>query len=69
MQIRRALYGLKQATRAWHEKLKSTLLKWNFNQSKADNSLFFLVDDGDVLFALVYVDDIIITGNNNKQLQ
>lgn len=60
---------MRQALRAWHEKLENTLLKWNFKQSQTDNSLFFFVNGRDILFALVYVDDIIITGSSNQQLQ
>lgn len=67
--LEKALYRLRQAARALHEKLKNTLLKWNFKQSKANNSLFFLANGRDALFALVYVDYIVITGNDNQQLQ
>lgn len=67
--LKKALYGLRQASRAWNDKLKHTLLQWNFKQSKVDNSQFFLASETDILFALIYVDDIVITGNNSQHLQ
>lgn len=45
------------------------LMEWNIRQSKANNSLFFLAKGTDILFALIYVDDKVITGNNDQQLQ
>lgn len=67
--LEKALYGLRQAPKAWHEKLRRTLLQWKFRRSKADDSLFFLMDERSVLFTLIYVDDIIVIGNNGKQIQ
>ncbi|GJW45176.1 ribonuclease H-like domain-containing protein [Tanacetum coccineum] len=62
--LNKSLYGLKQATKQWNAKLTSALVKCGFVQSKSDYSLF-TKKFGDVfIILLVYVDDIIITGNN-----
>ena len=63
--LRRSLYGLKQAPRAWFEKFRSTLLTFSFTQSQYDSSLFFHKTTTSMVFLLVYVDDIIITGNDS----
>ncbi|XP_031120833.1 uncharacterized protein LOC116024069 [Ipomoea triloba] len=63
--LRRSLYGLKQAPRAWFEKFRNTLLTFSFTQSQYDSSLFFHKTTTGMVFLLVYVDDIIITGNDN----
>ena len=60
--LRRSLYGLKQAPRAWYVKFASTLLNFEFLKSKYDASLFLRTTATRVLFVLVYVDDIVITG-------
>ncbi|GJR28421.1 putative RNA-directed DNA polymerase [Tanacetum coccineum] len=64
----KSLYGLKQAPRKWNEKLTSVLLENEFTQSKSDFSLFTKSKNGIVIVLLVYVDDIVITGNNSDEI-
>lgn len=68
-QLNKALYGLKQTPRAWFNKLKSTLLKWGFKNSQADTSFFFLVIEAIKIFIIIYVDDIIMTGNKPERMR
>ncbi|GJW88262.1 ribonuclease H-like domain-containing protein, partial [Tanacetum coccineum] len=65
----KSLYGLKQAPRKWNEKLVSVLLENDFLQSKNDFSLFTKNKNGIFIALLVYVDDIVITGNNNEEIK
>lgn len=67
--LEKALYGLKQAPRAWFDRLRCTLLQWGFSNSKSDTSLFYLRTGEHVVFILIYVDDILITGSNASSLQ
>lgn len=67
--LNKALYGLKQAPRAWFEKFRDTLLKWGFVNSKCDTSLFIMNTNEQILFVLIYVDDLIVTGNNSMSLK
>lgn len=66
--LNKAIYGLKQAPRAWYNELKQFLLAYGFKNSFADASLFIYNAKGTLLYMLVYVDDIILTGNNQQQL-
>jgi len=62
--LRKALYGLKQAPRAWFSRLSNSLLALGFISSKADTSLFIYRQGNLVIYFLIYVDDIIVTGSN-----
>jgi Reverse transcriptase (RNA-dependent DNA polymerase) len=67
--LHKALYGLKQSPRAWYHKLKETLLRFGFTTSTSDPSLFIFRHDKNIAYLLVYVDDIVLTGNNVSLLQ
>ncbi|PWA86467.1 gag/pol polyprotein [Artemisia annua] len=66
--LHKSLYGLKQAPRAWFERLSNTLHHLGFTGSKTDPSLFILNNGGTLVYVLVYVDDIIVTGNNTNAI-
>ncbi|GJT64249.1 RNA-directed DNA polymerase, eukaryota [Tanacetum coccineum] len=66
--LSKALYGLKQAPRAWFHRLSSFLLAHGFVCSRADTSLFVFTKDSCIMYLLVYVDDLILTGNNESLL-
>lgn len=62
--LHRSLYGLKQAPRAWYHRLSNFLLQIGFVTSKCDSSLFIHTGTHGVIYLLVYVDDIIVTGSS-----
>lgn len=62
--LRKPIYGLKQAPRAWYLALKQHLTQIAFRNSHADASLFTRNVNGTFTYVLIYVDDIIVTGNN-----
>ncbi|KAK0579819.1 hypothetical protein LWI29_031937 [Acer saccharum] len=62
--LKKAIYDLKQAPRAWYNELRQFLLHNGFVNSHSDTSLFIFNANGCVIFLLVYVDDIIVTGND-----
>jgi hypothetical protein len=67
--LRKLLYGLKQAPRCWFAKLSSALINFGFQQSGSDYSLFTLCSNEVKIVVLVYVDDLIICGNNSAAIQ
>lgn len=60
----KSLYGLKQAPRQWFIALSSALLSFGFVQTNGDSSLFVFARGDDLILLLIYVDDMIMTGNN-----
>ncbi|GJS97691.1 putative RNA-directed DNA polymerase [Tanacetum coccineum] len=67
--LRKSLYGLKQASRNWYHKFTTFLRSLNFRQSKADHSLFIYETGSIMVVVLIYVDDVIIIGNNLTRIQ
>lgn len=66
--LRKSLYGLKQARRCWFAKLVEALLKYGFVQTYSDHSLFVYFKQDITLRILVYVDDLIISGNSTSAI-
>ncbi|KAH0738218.1 hypothetical protein KY290_036923 [Solanum tuberosum] len=64
--LHKSLYGLKQASRQWNLKLTEALINSGFTQSHFDYSLFTKKVEERVVIILVYVDDILITGNDQE---
>ncbi|GKD42806.1 retrovirus-related pol polyprotein from transposon TNT 1-94 [Tanacetum coccineum] len=63
--LKKSLYGLRQAPHNWFCKLATALKTFGFTQLYADYSLFSFKRSGIELHVLVYVDDLIVAGNNS----
>ena len=59
----------KPGRKAWFDKLKSTLKFQGFENFKRDVSLLCKSVKSKIFIILIYVDDIIITGNNSKGIK
>lgn len=65
----KSLYGLKHAPWAWYEKLIDNLLNLNFKHYNIDDSTLFVKKVGKtIVYLVVFVDDLLITRNNETYI-
>jgi hypothetical protein len=66
--LRCSLYGLKQAPRAWFQRFTSVVTAAGFFASAHDPALFVHVSPHGRTLLLLYVDDMIITGDDSEYI-
>ena len=67
--LKKALYGLKQAPRACYGKIGEFLVHSGFEVAPSKFSLFVKTNDGRLAIVLIYIDDLIITGDYYEEIQ
>ena len=68
--LRKSIYGLKQTPRAWFEKFSKTMLSAGNVQSEGDHMLSIKHGKEEKVASLtVYVDDIVVTENDEAEIQ
>eukprot|EP00253_Pinus_taeda_P028656 PITA_28656 len=67
--LKKALYGLKQAPRAWYSRRDSYLQENGFEKCEGESTLYIKEKDGKILIVVLYVDDVIFTGNDDHLIE
>jgi Reverse transcriptase (RNA-dependent DNA polymerase) len=67
--LKKALYELKQAPRAWYRKIVEFLIQSGYTITTSDSSLFIKDIEGKLAIVLMYVDDLILTGDLIEKIQ
>ena len=62
------MYGLKQAPRAWSDKIGQYLVTIGFQISNADFSLYVKRTYRGIVLVVIYVDDLIVTGDSDADI-
>eukprot|EP00253_Pinus_taeda_P031676 PITA_31676 len=67
--LKKALYGLKQEPRAWYNRIDSYLQENGFEKCEGEPTLYIKEKDGKILIVVLYVDDVIFTGNDDHLIE
>ena len=62
--FRKSLYGLKQSPQVWFGRFTKALNQQNYSQVHLDHTLFFKHKEKKVTALIVYVGDMVITGDD-----
>ena len=64
----RSIYGLKQASRSWNLCFDETIKTYGFEQNVDEPCVYKYIKENKVVFLVLYVDDILLIGNDVETL-
>jgi hypothetical protein len=67
--LKKSLYGLKQSPRAWFDRFRRALCAMGYKQCNGDHTIFYKHSGRKITMLAVYVDDIIITGDDKAKIK
>ena len=67
--LSKALYGLRESPRDWYECFDEYVMKLGFRKSNVELCLYIHGKDEDIVYLLIYVDDLLICGWDGKKIQ
>ena len=62
--LKRSIYGLKQTSRSWNIRFDQAIKSFGFEQNLDESCVYKRNQDKVVMFLVVYVDDILLIGND-----
>ena len=62
--LKRSIYGLKQASRSWNTRFDQAIKSYGFDQCPDESCVYKKCDGSVVVFLVLYVDDILLIGND-----
>ena len=65
----KAIYGLKKAPLYWYQKFDSFMLDQGFYKNKCDNCLYVKINHNIVIYVLIFVDNILISGSCANEIE
>ena len=67
--LQRSIYGLKQASRQCNKRFDEELKRFGFTQNLDEPCVYHKASGSEVIFLILYVDDILIMGKDIPSLQ
>lgn len=62
--LKRSIYGLKQVSRNWNIRFDHEIKQFGYVRSLNEPCVYKKVNGSDIIFLILYVDDILIMGNS-----
>lgn len=69
LKLNKAIYGLKRSPKNWNDKFNSVMEKEGLNRSQNDSCLYYKTNGRSKLYVLIYVDDLILIGDNTEEVK
>ena len=66
--LKRSIYGLRQASQSWSIRFDEVITGLGFIKSEEDACLFKKLSGSSIVFLILYVDDILLIGNDVSML-
>ena len=67
--LKRSIYGLKQSSRVWHFRFYEVIISFSLNMVSEDHCVYVKKTTKGIMFLTLYVDDILLAGNNMEMIQ
>ena len=67
--LQRSIYGLKQASRSWNLRFDEAVRQFGFIKNEDEPCVYKKVNGNTIVFLVLYVDDILLIGNDIPTLQ
>src|SRR3954471_32060 len=67
--LQKSIYGLKQASRSWNIRFKEVVKSFGFIENENKPCVFNKFSGSSIVFLILYVDDILLSGNDIPMLE
>ena len=67
--LNRSIYGLKQASKSWNIHFDETVKSFGFIKNMNESCVYKKTSGSAIIFLILYVDDILLIGNDILMLQ
>ena len=67
--LKRSIYGLKQSSRSWYLRFHEAITSFGLSMVSEDHCVYVKRSTGGIMFLTLYVDDILLAGNNLEMIE
>jgi hypothetical protein len=64
--LKKVLYGLNKSPRMWYKKIDTYMSGVDFKRGKSDHSVYFKLIGDNLIYFVLYVDDMLLIRNNKE---